>query len=87
MALLLIQHRVADYGTWREAYDAVAEMQRTSGVTNASVHRMVDDPDNVLVLHDFASVEQARAFASLPELRDGMQRAGVQGEPRVELYE
>ncbi|MCU1567547.1 MAG: hypothetical protein JWQ56_2484, partial [Pseudarthrobacter sp.] len=30
---------------------------------------------------------QARAFTTLPELKDAMQRAGVQGEPRFEFYE
>jgi hypothetical protein len=87
MALLLILHRVADYDAWREVYDSVADMQKSAGVTGDSVHRMVDDPNNVLVLHYFDSVDQARAFTTLPELKDAIQRAGVQGEPRFEFYE
>jgi heme-degrading monooxygenase HmoA len=87
MALLLILHRVADYDAWREVYDSVADMPAFSEITSESVHRMVDDPNNVLVLHYFDSVDQARAFTTLPELKDAMQRAGVQGEPRFEFYE
>jgi heme-degrading monooxygenase HmoA len=87
MALLLILHRVADYDAWREVYDSVADLQESGGVTSKSVHRMVDDPNNVLVLHYFESVDKARAFTTLPELKDAMQRAGVQGEPRFEFYE
>ncbi|HXF03152.1 MAG TPA: hypothetical protein VN601_09200 [Arthrobacter sp.] len=87
MALLLILHRVADYDSWREVYDSVADMQESAGVTDKSVHRMVDDPNNVLVLHYFDSVDRARAFTTLPELKDAIQRAGVQGEPRFEFYE
>jgi heme-degrading monooxygenase HmoA len=87
MALLLIFHRVADYDAWREVYDSVADRPEFSGITSESVHRMVDDPNNVLVLHYFDSADQARAFTTLPELKDAMQRAGVQGEPRFEFYE
>jgi len=87
MALLLIQHRVADYDAWREVYDSVADMQEFAEVTSESVHRMVDDPDNVLVLHYFDSVDKARDFTRLPQLKETMQRAGVQGEPRFEFYE
>ncbi|MEV7647093.1 hypothetical protein [Arthrobacter sp. NPDC089319] len=86
MALLLILHRVANYDAWREVYDSVADLQKSAGVTRESVHRMVDDPNNVLVLHYFDSVDQARAFTTLPELKDAIQRAGVQGEPRFEFY-
>jgi heme-degrading monooxygenase HmoA len=87
MALLVILHRVGDYDAWRQVYDSVSGMQKSGGVTHESVHRMVDDPNNVLVLHYFDSVETARAFTTLPELREAMQRANVQGEPRFEFYE
>jgi hypothetical protein len=48
---------------------------------------MVDDPNNVLVIHHFGDVETARAFFGRDDLRDAMQRSGVQGEPRVELFD
>jgi hypothetical protein len=85
MALLLILHRVADYDAWRKVYDAASDMQAFDDVTSEAVHRMVDDPNNVL--HYFDSVDRARAFTALPELKEAMQRAGVQGEPRFEFYE
>jgi heme-degrading monooxygenase HmoA len=87
MALLVILHRVADYDAWRAVYDSVSQMRDSGGVTSGSVHRMVDDPNNVLVLHYFDSVDQARAFTTLPELKDAMRRADIQGEPRFEVYE
>jgi hypothetical protein len=39
---------VADYDAWRKVHDSVAGMQNDAGVTQQSVHRMADDPDNVL---------------------------------------
>jgi hypothetical protein len=87
MTVAIILHRVADYDAWRKVYDSVGDMQKDGGVTQESVHRMVDDPNNVLVIHHFGDVETARAFFGRDDLRDAMQRGGVQGEPRVELFD
>jgi quinol monooxygenase YgiN len=87
MAVSLVLHRVADYDAWRKVYDSVADMQNNGGVTQQSVHRMAGDPDNVLVICHFGDVETAKAFFASPDLKDAMQRAGVQGEPRIEYFE
>ena len=89
MALSLVLHRVADYEAWRKVYDSdtVAELQKTAGVSSKSVHRMDGDPDNILVLHYFDSVDAAKAFFANPELQDAMKRGGIQGEPRIEFFE
>jgi uncharacterized protein (DUF1330 family) len=87
IAISLVLHRISDYDAWREVYDSVAPLQAAGGVTAESVHRMVGDPDNVLVIHEFDSVETARAFFANPELRAAMQRGGVKGEPRIEFFD
>jgi len=46
-------------------------------------------PDNANALfftHDFPIAEQAGGFAHDPALRAGMQQAGVQGAPRIEIF-
>lgn len=86
MALLAIQHTVRDYPTWRAIYDSLDEVQRDWGVTMSSVHRLVEAPHTVLVLRQFATVAQAQAFLTCRELHIAMQRAGIEGTPRVEIY-
>ena len=86
MALLSVQHEVLDYPAWREVFDALDEVQRDWGVTDSSVHQLASAPDTVLVLHRFATVAQAQGFLTSRELQDAMERAGVQGTPRVEIY-
>jgi hypothetical protein len=51
------------------------------------VYRSKDDPNLVLVLHSFNSMDQAVAFMSNPEVEAAMKRAGVAGPPRAEFYE
>ena len=81
-----MQHRVSDYAAWRKVYDEVADMQTKGGVIARSVHRSKDDPNLVLVMHEFASVDAATAFLSSGDLKAAMGRAGVQGPPRIEIY-
>ena len=87
MAMSVVLHRVADYAAWRQVYDSVADLQKAGGVTAESVHRMAGDRDNVLVIHEFETVGEAQKFFANPELLAAMQRAGVQGQPRIEFYE
>lgn len=83
----VIQHRVKDYDTWHKAYDGFADTQKSGGVTRESVHRASDDPSNVLVIHGFGTLAEAETFLNGSELRDTMQQAGVEGRPRVEIYQ
>ncbi|MFN8526765.1 MAG: antibiotic biosynthesis monooxygenase [Chloroflexota bacterium] len=87
MALLAVLHRVRDYQAWRQVYDAFKPQQQAGGVTAESVHRAKGDPNTVLVLHRFRTLAEAEAFVASPQLREAMQRAGVEGEPRLELFE
>jgi quinol monooxygenase YgiN len=87
MAMTVVLHRVRDYRAWREVYDGFASFQKANGVTAESVYRAKDDPNNVLVLHSYASMAAAEAFVATPELREAMQKAGVEGTPRIEFFE
>jgi hypothetical protein len=55
------------------------------GVNGDAVFRALDDPNDVTLWHDFESAEAARSVLSAAELRDAMQRAGVQGDPQAWL--
>ena len=83
MATLFVRHTVSDYAAWRKVYDSVASLQKAGGVTAEAVYRSADDPNDVTVTYEFASIEAAKAFASSADLKAAMQRAGVVGEPTV----
>ena len=87
MTLAVVRHRVRDYAAWRKVYDEFASGQQAGGVTAQSVYQDADDPNDVLVLHHFPDRATAEAFMASPELRQAMERAGVEGEPRIELVE
>src|SRR3989304_2196819 len=79
---MVIRHPVADYGSWRAGSDEVAPLRDRHGCTAERVLRDADDPETVLVLHDFPTLDGARSFAADPGLKAAMQRAGAAGPPR-----
>lgn len=85
MIVVAIQHSVADYAAWKSVYDE--NNPGTMGASFARVNRMVDDPDTIVVVAGFQSVDAAKSFVDNPDLKDAMDRAGVTSPPRIEMYE
>jgi quinol monooxygenase YgiN len=81
MATLFVRHTVSDYAAWRKLYDTFAPIQKQHGVTAQAVYQSADNPNDVTVTHEFASVASAQAFMAIPELKQAMQKAGVVGAP------
>jgi len=80
---MFVQHKVTDYAAWRKAYDSFGPTRKKLGVTAHAVYRVSDDPNNIIVTHDFASLEKAKAFAASPELKEAMEKGGVTGPPTI----
>jgi ABC-type sugar transport system substrate-binding protein len=80
---MFVRHEVADYGVWRKAFDAFAPTQQKMGVIYKAVYRSADDANDVTVIHDFHSLQAAKAFAASAELKAAMEKAGVKGAPQI----
>jgi hypothetical protein len=86
-ATLVVRHTVNDFDAWHVVYDELESLRAEHGCTGKRVFQAPEGANDVLVTHDFPSVEQAGAFAHDPALRAGMERAGVAGAPRIEIFE
>lgn len=82
-ATLFVKHRVADYKTWKSAYDDFGPVRKQKGVTAASVHRDPKDQNVVTVTHRFNELGSATSFAGSDELKSAMAKAGIQGAPEI----
>ena len=85
-ATRVVRHTVNDYATWRPVYDELDALRAQHGCTGQQVLASPDNANDLFITHDFPSVEQANAFAHDPALREGMERAGVAGPPRIEIF-
>jgi len=83
MIRLFVRHPVADFGTWKQAYDAFADEREGMGVRGAAVFQAADDPNDITAWHDFETLESARSFVESERLREVMSAAGVAGEPTI----
>jgi hypothetical protein len=90
MATLHIEHPIADFGTWKAAFDRFAEARATSGVRGHRILRPVDDPCYVVVDLDFQTAAEAEGF--LDFLRTGAWTSTVNapalaGTPQTRILE
>ena len=83
---LIVRHPVTDFDAWRVAYNEVAALRDQHGCTSERVLQLPTDANDVVAIHDFPTVEQAEAFASDPALKAAMERSGVSGAPRIEIF-
>jgi quinol monooxygenase YgiN len=83
MATMFVRNTVSNYQTWRKVYDDFASVRKAKGVTAQAVYQAADNPNDITVTHEFATVEAAQAFVKSDELKKAMQSAGVVGAPTI----
>jgi len=83
MTKVIVQHHVADYDRWYPVFTEHEAVRRRHGATAHSINREVADPNTIVIVNDFATLEGAQAFAKDPSLADAMQRGGVDKTPQA----
>ena len=88
MGMIIIRHKVRDYGQWRPVFDAHAEMQRAAGLTNPRVYHSADsNKSEIVVVFDTKDTKVAKEFARSPDLKEAMIKAGVEDTPTIYFLE
>ena len=86
---ILVRSKVKDFGTWKDNFDAGAEFVKQRGVIASRVLRDLDDPNLVIVHHEFAETNAAKAFMALmnsDDLREGPVKVGGVIPETVEIW-
>jgi heme-degrading monooxygenase HmoA len=78
-------HRVRDYAQWKRVFDEHESVRRRYGQIEHRIYHPLGDPLQLVVHNDFPTVQAAEAFAADPSLPDAMARAGVEGDPRINM--
>jgi hypothetical protein len=88
MPYLLVRHKVEDYERWKPVFDHDQGATRARhGSKGGWILRNAEDPNELVILLEWDSVENARQFAGAEELPDAMRRAGVADQPDVYFLE
>ena len=83
MAHILIRHRVNDYAAWKSAFDEFIGFRRSGGEKTYRIYHPEDDPNNLILLFEWDSIDNARTFLGSQELKETMQQAGVAEAPEI----
>jgi bacterioferritin-associated ferredoxin len=83
---MTIIHSVPDFERWRSVLSDDPGLGRP-GLLHRSVYRSLDDPNEVMVEVEFETAEAARALLPSLDLREVLDRAGLEVYPPVFIGE
>ena len=88
MGMMIIRHKVRDYGQWRPVFDGHAEMQKAAGLSNPRVYHSADsNKSEIVVVFDTEDTRKAKEFAASTDLKEAMAKAGVLDAPTIYFLE
>ena len=85
MQNVLVTHSVADFDTWKQAFDEHEPTRQNFGINTINVYRSSDNPNNVTILMEGNDPEKIQEFMNSEDLKEVMQKAGVTSEPEVKM--
>ncbi len=83
MAHILVRQNVEDYTKWKEAFDGDVGFREPNGSRGGYVFQNASDPNEVLVLLEWDTMDNLQQFAQSDELKERMQKAGATGPPDI----
>ena len=83
MAHIVIWHQVEDFDRWKSRFDEHGEVRGAAGCRGGKVYRSSDNSQDVVIVLEWDSEDNARAFIASQNLQEAMADAGVTGQPMV----
>jgi quinol monooxygenase YgiN len=68
---------VENYAKWKPVFDGQSTARKESGSKGAQVLQNPDNPNEVVVILEYDSIEKAKTFSQSEGLKRAMQKAGV----------
>ncbi len=83
MVKMYVRHRVADFNKWKLVFDEHDSVRRQFGCKSTAVFTNIEHPNEVLIVSEWDSKEQAMQFGQSPSLKEAMESASVLGMPEI----
>jgi quinol monooxygenase YgiN len=83
--ILTTRHKVEDYTTWKAHFDAHVDMRKAAGEKSYHIFHLEGDPNDLVLLFEWDSLENFRRYSQSEELREAMKESSVVSEPQM-LY-
>jgi hypothetical protein len=83
---LLVTHKVKDWDAWKKEFDNDKQVRIDAGLIDRGIGHDIDDPHKVSVVFAVTDMQKAKAFMQSQDLKDKMEKAGVEGKPVSFFY-
>jgi hypothetical protein len=83
MVNVLVRHKVADFGRWKQIFDGHFGIRHTGGELSHRIFHSHDEATDLTLFFEWETLDRARAFFASEPLRNGMRQAGVVGSPEI----
>ena len=84
---VIARYLVKDFDRFKAEFDEVAPQLPERGFSRTWLDRNVDNPNEIVVMHECDDLDRARAFLESDEYHECIHRAGIVGEPSVTFLE
>ena len=84
---ILVKHTVEDFDTWKPGFDDHASTRVEYGSQGYTLFRDSADPNELIILMEWDSAENAQRFMEESDLKERMEELGVIGEPEITFIE
>ncbi len=87
MSQVLVNHKVNDYTVWKEVFDGFSDFRKKSGEKSFLIMHPNGQPNDLTLLFEWDTAENARKFMDSGELKSAMQKGGVSGAPDIQFFD
>ncbi len=78
---LLMLENVKDWDAWKKEFDQNKQLRIDGGLIDRAIGHAIDDNHKVAVVFAVTDRTKAKAFLQSKDLKDKMEKAGVEGKP------
>ncbi len=83
MVYLMFRGKVKDYEKWKTVFDGLAPIRKEYGAKGGYLYRIADNPNEVVVLIEWESIEKARKYFQSEYIKKAFKQGGVSGSPEA----
>jgi quinol monooxygenase YgiN len=81
--ILVLHHKVEDYSKFKKNFDEHKPMRRAAGERSYRLFHTEGDPNNLVFLFDWDTVERFQEYAQSKALREAQKDAGLIDQPEI----
>lgn len=83
---LIVTHKVKDWDAWKTGFDSHKQARLDAGLTDRAVGYKLGDNKSVSIVFAVADMKKAEDFSKSPDLKEKMEKGGVEGPPTKFFY-